>query len=108
MFSGDLSPDKVFNALLSYMSIQKFRTPKGLRYLSSLVRQTDKNRLLFRDAAPAKPALRALDPSASGRLRRRTTPRRSSSSQTAPSPSTIVKSSRTVSTRGLTQIPTSG
>ena len=46
-FSGDLSTDKVFNALLNYMSIQKFRTPKGLCYLSSLVRQTDKNRLLF-------------------------------------------------------------
>lgn len=46
-FSGELSPDKVFNALLNYMSIQKFRTPKGLRYLSSLIRQTDKNRLLL-------------------------------------------------------------
>jgi hypothetical protein len=29
------------------MSVQKFRTPKGLRYLSTLIRETDKNRLLL-------------------------------------------------------------
>jgi hypothetical protein len=34
-FRGDVSPDRVFNSLLTYMSIQKFRTPKGLRYLST-------------------------------------------------------------------------
>lgn len=45
-FDGDVSPEWVFNSLLTYMSVQKFRTPKGLRYLSALIRQSDKNRLL--------------------------------------------------------------
>jgi Protein of unknown function (DUF4238) len=47
-FRGDVSPDRVFNSLLTYMSIQKFRTPKGLRYLSALIRETEKNQLLVR------------------------------------------------------------
>jgi Protein of unknown function (DUF4238) len=46
-FIGNVSPNWVFNALLTYMSVQKFRTPKGMRYLSALVRETDKNRLLI-------------------------------------------------------------
>jgi hypothetical protein len=46
-FRGDISPDKVFNSLLNYMSIQKFRTPKGLKYLSTLIDVTDKNHLLI-------------------------------------------------------------
>ena len=29
------------------MSIQKFRTPKGLRYLATIARATEKNRLLI-------------------------------------------------------------
>ena len=44
--SGDL-PSDMFNALMNYMSVQKFRTPKGLKYLSSLINVTDKNRRLF-------------------------------------------------------------
>jgi hypothetical protein len=42
-----VSPGKMFNSLLTYMSVQKFRTPKGLRYLSILIRELDKNRLLI-------------------------------------------------------------
>ncbi len=37
----------MFNALLNYMSIQKFRTPKGLKYLSALTTTRDKNQLLL-------------------------------------------------------------
>jgi hypothetical protein len=36
-----------FHNLLSYMSIQKFRTPKGLASLAELVRIADKNRILI-------------------------------------------------------------
>ena len=46
-FRGDVNPEKVFNSLLNYMSIQKFRTPKGLRYLAIIARANDKNRLLI-------------------------------------------------------------
>lgn len=46
-FRDDVNPEKLFHSLLSYMSIQKFRTPKGLRYLAAFVRTTDKNRLLI-------------------------------------------------------------
>jgi hypothetical protein len=46
-FQGGMNPEKLFNSLLNYMSTQKFRTPKGLRYLGTLVRATDKNRLLI-------------------------------------------------------------
>lgn len=46
-FRGGLSPDKLLHSLLNYMSVQKFRTPKGLRYLSSLIRESDKNLLLM-------------------------------------------------------------
>ncbi|MCP3386341.1 DUF4238 domain-containing protein [Bradyrhizobium sp. CCGUVB4N] len=46
-FSGDTSPQEAFNSLLTYMSVQKFRTPKGLKYLSSLIRVSSKNRLLL-------------------------------------------------------------
>jgi len=38
---------EAFNALLNYMSIQKFRTPKGLRFLSKIVQTTNKNKLLI-------------------------------------------------------------
>ena len=41
------SPERMFHSLMNYMSVQKFRTPKGLRYLSVLIHQTDKNRLLW-------------------------------------------------------------
>jgi len=41
------SPGEKFNSLLNYMSVQKFRTPKGLRYLSTLLRDSNKNRLLI-------------------------------------------------------------
>ncbi len=37
-----------FHNLISYMSIQKLRTPKGLAYLSELVEISDKNRVLFK------------------------------------------------------------
>lgn len=46
-FRGDINPGKLFNSLLNYMSIQKFRTPKGLRYLATIARSTEKNRLLI-------------------------------------------------------------
>jgi hypothetical protein len=49
-FEGDfrpVSPEKMFHSLLNYMSVQKFRTPKGLRYLSALIRESDKNVLLL-------------------------------------------------------------
>ena len=36
-----------FHALLPYMSIQKLRTPKGLRYLANLTKAIDKNRVLL-------------------------------------------------------------
>lgn len=37
-----------FHALLAYMSAQKLRTPKGLKYLKSVLRTTDKNEVLFK------------------------------------------------------------
>jgi hypothetical protein len=40
-------PSDMFHALLNFMSIQRFRTPKGLRYLATLIVTTDKNQLLF-------------------------------------------------------------
>lgn len=40
------NPGEMFHALLNYMSVQKFRTPKGLRYLSSITNVSDKNALL--------------------------------------------------------------
>jgi hypothetical protein len=46
-FGPDTNPEKLFNSLLNYMSVQKLRTPKGLRYLAKLARATDKNRLLI-------------------------------------------------------------
>jgi hypothetical protein len=46
-FPSDVIPEKIFNSLLNYMSIQKFRTPKGLRYLATIARAPDKNRLLL-------------------------------------------------------------
>ena len=39
---------KSFHNLLLYMSIQKLRTPKGLRYLANLVKLSDKNTVLFK------------------------------------------------------------
>jgi hypothetical protein len=46
-FREDVNPERLFHSLLSYMSIQKFRTPKGLRYLAVFARALDKNRLLI-------------------------------------------------------------
>jgi hypothetical protein len=46
-FRGDVSPERIVNSLLTYMSVQKFRTPKGLRYLAALISESDKNRLLM-------------------------------------------------------------
>jgi hypothetical protein len=46
-FRNDMTPERAFNSLLDYMSIQKFRTPKGLRYLSTIAGATHKNRLLL-------------------------------------------------------------
>ncbi len=39
---------KSFNNLLTYMSLQKLRTPKGLKYLSNLVKLSNKNMVLFK------------------------------------------------------------
>jgi hypothetical protein len=47
-FRGGVSPEKTFHSLLNYMSIQKFRTPKGLRYLSALIKESDRNLLLLK------------------------------------------------------------
>ena len=44
---GGVTPEKMFNDLLNYLSIQKFRTPKGLHYLAAFLHATDKNRLLI-------------------------------------------------------------
>jgi hypothetical protein len=41
------TPSEAFNSFLNYLSIQKFRTPKGLRYLSTLINTQDKNKLLL-------------------------------------------------------------
>jgi hypothetical protein len=46
-FARGESPSAMFNALVNYMSVQKFRTPKGLKYLSALINVTDKNTLLI-------------------------------------------------------------
>ena len=35
--------DRAFHGLLNYMSVQKLRTPKGLAYVASLARTSDKN-----------------------------------------------------------------
>jgi hypothetical protein len=43
----DGDPKEAFHGLLNYMSIQRFRTPKGLKYLSSLIKTTNKNLLLI-------------------------------------------------------------
>ncbi len=45
-FQHPSAEGKLFQILVLYMSIQKLRTPKGLRMLSELTRQTDKNRIL--------------------------------------------------------------
>jgi len=42
-----INPSDMFNWLLNYMSIQKFRTPKGLAYLSKLIGVRDKNTVLI-------------------------------------------------------------
>jgi hypothetical protein len=42
-----VNAEKIFNSLLNYMSIQKFRTPKGLLYLAAIARAPNKNRLLL-------------------------------------------------------------
>lgn len=39
---------EAFNALLPYMSVQKFRTPKGIAYLASITNLADKNLILFK------------------------------------------------------------
>src|SRR5208337_332005 len=41
------NPSESFHALLNYMSVQRFRTPKGLKYLSTFLRTDDKNHLLI-------------------------------------------------------------
>jgi hypothetical protein len=40
-------PSPFLQALLNYMSVQRFRTPKGLKYLSTFLHTEDKNRLLI-------------------------------------------------------------
>ena len=45
--AGRVGLPAMFNALVNYMSVQKFRTPKGLKYLSALINVTDKNTLLI-------------------------------------------------------------
>ena len=45
-FTHPSAEEKLFQRLMLYMSIQKLRTPKGLRMLSVLTQQTDKNGVL--------------------------------------------------------------
>lgn len=45
-FAHPSADGELFQRLMLYMSIQKLRTPKGLRMLSELTRQTEKNRIL--------------------------------------------------------------
>lgn len=45
-FTHPSAEGELFQRLMLYMSIQKLRTPKGLRMLSALTQQTDKNRVL--------------------------------------------------------------
>lgn len=50
-FSDFQHPDvntEAFMDLMNYISVQKLRTPKGLNYLKSKTRTTDKNELLFK------------------------------------------------------------
>lgn len=46
-FSHPSVDGEMFHTFLLYLSIQKLRTPKGLKYLSHLTRIKDNNRLLF-------------------------------------------------------------
>jgi hypothetical protein len=46
-FSHPAANGDLFHTFLLYLSIQKLRTPKGLRYLSSLARISNNNALLF-------------------------------------------------------------
>ncbi|MET2828068.1 DUF4238 domain-containing protein [Mesorhizobium shangrilense] len=45
-YRGRVPPERIFRSLLTYMSVQKFRTPKGLLYLSALLKVSAKNTLL--------------------------------------------------------------
>lgn len=47
-FTHPSADGKLLQQLLRYMSLQKLRTPKGLAYLSSLTRETDPNKVLFK------------------------------------------------------------
>jgi hypothetical protein len=46
-FSHPSVNEQAFHDFLVYLSIQKIRTPKGLAYFSSLVREKSKNEILF-------------------------------------------------------------
>jgi hypothetical protein len=46
-FSHPSAGGGALNALLRYMSVQKLRTPKGLAYLASMARLSDKNAVLI-------------------------------------------------------------
>jgi len=46
-FAHPSADGDLFRKLLLYMSLQKLRTPKGLKYLSQLTKQSKKNSLLF-------------------------------------------------------------
>jgi hypothetical protein len=47
-FEHPSADKKLFHSLIVYMSIQKLRTPKGLDYLSHLVKLSDKNQVLIK------------------------------------------------------------
>lgn len=46
-FKHPSADGELFRRLMLYMSIQKLRTPKGLRMLSELIQRTDKNHVLI-------------------------------------------------------------
>ena len=45
-FEHNRETDTAFNALVPYMSVQKLRTPKGLKWLKSVLPSSDKNEIL--------------------------------------------------------------
>ncbi|GFO67796.1 hypothetical protein GMLC_13750 [Geomonas limicola] len=46
-YNHDSVSYEALRTMLPYMSVQKLRTPKGLQYLSEIVRLNDKNQVLF-------------------------------------------------------------
>ena len=102
IFVKDLPPEKLFHSLINYMSVQKFRTPKGLRYLSALIHQTTKINCCG-GCKPFRTCIVRSGRRASGRSLTKRIPRRNLSSLITPSQFTIVRFSRRATSRESTQ-----